>query len=116
MKHTLFLILILCAAHTASAQTTSAPAPPDTVYGVAIVVVDLPVSLPSGAESSALHIQPALLYSVSSPKSVKIKPDSPQPVAATGITAKQIRYFYPDGTPCPTEDVLIFKKRIWKNK
>lgn len=107
--------MLLCAAHAASAQTTPV-AVADTVYGVAIVVVDLPVSLPSGAETTALHVQPVLLYCVSSPKAVKIKPDTPQPVAATGVSAKQIRYFYPDGTVCNTDDVLIFKKRNWKNK
>ena len=94
-------------AQVRTAQTT--PAPPDTVKGAALVIVDISVENEDGSERTRFQGVFLPVYRVrQETDAVKINEPTGQ------VRAYITHYYQRDWTELPKDDVALFLKRDWK--
>lgn len=111
MKIIFSVIIALTSALSANAQFHTAP---DSIEGVALVILEYTVSDPGGVETPMLNLQ--LVYAKQVRESVytTITIAQNSPVTSASGSATTFRYFDREGVEIPKDDVFSFKKRPWK--
>lgn len=111
MKNIIALIIALTSALTANAQFHTAP---DSIEGIALVILEYSVADPGGVETPMLNLQLVYAKQVRVQVNTTISTADGSPVTAASGSATTFRYFDREGVEIPKDDVFSFKKRPWK--